>query len=149
MTPESIARVRASYDRLSREARALSGRFYEEMFRAEPKLRQWFPEDLSALQGHFEAALSLVVRNLHEMDALVQPLRDLGAQHVRWGARPDDYVTARNALLTAIRVQSPSWDDRLESDWRDAITAIIVPMLEGAALETALAAEKLAAGPTP
>jgi hypothetical protein len=32
----------------------------------------------------------------------------------------------------------------LERDWRQAISAIIVPMLEGAALATAMAAAKIA-----
>ena len=57
-----------------------------------------FLTDLTSLQGHFEAALALVVRNLDDMNALREPLRDLGAQHVHWGARPEDYVTAREAL---------------------------------------------------
>jgi len=43
-----------------------------------------------------------VVRNLDEMSALRESLRDLGAQHVHWGARPEDYVTAREALIAAI-----------------------------------------------
>jgi len=144
MTPEAIARVKASYDSLGRDALALSTRFYEEMFRAAPKLRPLFPADLSALQGHFEAALSLVVRNLHEMSALAQPLRDLGASHVGWGARPDDYLVAREALIAAIRSRSAAWSETLEEDWRAAITGIIIPMLEGAAVETAVAAERLA-----
>ena len=140
MTPDAIDRVKASYDALARDALALSSRFYEEMFRAAPKLRPLFPQDLLALQGHFEAALSLVVRNLHEMSALAQPLRDLGAAHVGWGARPDDYLVAREALIAAIRSRSAAWDERLEHDWRAAITGIIVPMLEGAAVDTAVAA---------
>ena len=146
MTPDAIARVKASYDTLARDALALSSRFYEEMFHASPKLRPLFPADLSALQGHFEAALSLVVRNLHEMSALAQPLRDLGAAHIAWGARPDDYLVAREALIAAIRSRSAAWDETLERDWRAAITAIIVPMLEGAAVETAVAAERLSLG---
>jgi hemoglobin-like flavoprotein len=85
------------------------------------------------------------VRNLREMDALAQPLRDLGAQHVGWGARPDDYIVAREALVTAIRSGSASWDQTIEADWRSAITAILVPMLQGAAVETVIAAERLAA----
>jgi hypothetical protein len=36
-------------------------------------------------------------------------------------------------------------DRALEADWRRAITAIVVPMLHGAAIETAIAAERLAA----
>jgi hemoglobin-like flavoprotein len=144
MTPESIARVQASFEGLPHDARVLSARFYEEMFRAAPALRPLFPADLTTLQGHFESALSLVVRNMRELEALQQPLRDLGAQHIGWGARPADYLVAREALISAIRSLSPSWDTVLEADWRHAITAIVVPMLQGAAVETALAAERLA-----
>ena len=143
MTPESIARVQACYAHVTRDQRALASRFYEELFRAAPQLRPLFPQDLTALQGHFEAALALVVRNLHEMEALQQPLRDLGAQHVHWRTQPDDYGVARDALVAAIRARAAAWDAPLEADWRQAITAIIVTMLQGAAVETALAAEKL------
>ena len=86
-----------------------------------------------------------MVRNLDEVSALRESLRDLGAQHVHWGARPEDYVTAREALVAAIGALSPAWDGTLEQHWRGAITAIIVPMLEGAAVHTAVAAERLAA----
>jgi hypothetical protein len=43
-------------------------------------------------------------------------------------------------------VLSPAWNGTLEQYWRAAITSIIVPMLEGAALDTAVWAERLAAG---
>jgi hemoglobin-like flavoprotein len=145
MTPESIARVRASYDEVSQDARALSSRFYQELFLAAPALRPLFPPDLTALQGHFEAALALVIRNFDDMAALREPLRELGAQHVHWGARPEDYVTAREALIAAVRALAPAWDVALETSWRAAITALVVPMLEGAAVHTAMAAERLAA----
>jgi hemoglobin-like flavoprotein len=144
MTPEAIALIRASYAHVSATPRQLAGRFYEELFTKAPNLRRLFPADLTSLQGHFEAALALVVRNLEEMDALRPSLRDLGAQHVHWGARPEDYVTAREALVAAIGSLSPAWDAALEQLWRGAVTAIVVPMLEGAAVQTALVAEQLA-----
>jgi len=145
MTPEAIALIKASYAAVTATPRLLAARFYEQLFAAAPKLRPLFPNDLTLLQGHFESALALVIRNLDEMSALREPLRDLGAQHVHWGARPEDYVTARDALVGAIGGLSPSWNASLERHWRSAITAIIVPMLEGAAVHTAVAAERLAA----
>jgi hemoglobin-like flavoprotein len=147
MTPEAIERVKASYAGLPAGGRQLSGRFYQELFSAAPGLRPLFPADLSNLQGHFEAALALVVRNLNDVGGLTPALRDLGAQHVHWGARPEDYVTAREALVTAIGSLAPAWSAELEVDWRDAITAIVVPMLEGAAVYTATEAERLATSP--
>jgi hemoglobin-like flavoprotein len=145
MTPEAIGLIKASYAGVTATPRQLAARFYHELFTAAPKLRPLFPGDLTLLQGHFEAALALVVRNLDEMSALREPLRDLGAQHVHWGARPEDYVTARDALVAAIGALSSSWDATLERHWRTAVTAIIIPMLEGAAVHTAMAAERLAA----
>jgi hemoglobin-like flavoprotein len=147
MTPEAIARVQASYDALAGDAPAMSERFYLELFNADPTLRPLFPADLSTLRNHFEAALALIVRNLHEMEALADSLRELGAQHVGWRARPDDYVTARTALVAAVRSVAPQWSEELERDWRAAVTAIVVRMLQGAAVETAIAAERIADTP--
>src|SRR5262245_61822346 len=144
MTPEAIALVKGSFAVVTTRPAFLAARFYHELFRMAPKLRPLFPTDLTLLQGHFESALALVVRNLDEVEALREPLRDLGAQHVHWGARPEDYVTAREALIRAIGALSPSWTASLEQHWRNAITAIIVTMLQGAAVHTALAAESLA-----
>jgi hemoglobin-like flavoprotein len=146
MTPDAIEALKVSYEQVTATQRQLASRFYQELFSAAPNLRHLFPQDLTELQGHFEAALALVIRNLDEMDALRGPLRDLGAQHVHWGARPEDYVTARDALVTAIGALSPGWNAALEQQWRTAVSAIIVPMLEGAAVHTALEAERLAGG---
>jgi hemoglobin-like flavoprotein len=144
MTSEAIGLVKISYAEVASKPRQLAARFYERLFTAAPNLRPLFPSDLTQLQGHFEAALALVVRNLDEMSALQDSLRDLGAQHVHWGARPEDYVTAREALVAAIGSLSSSWTEGLEQHWRAAITSIVVPMLQGAAVHTAVFAEHLA-----
>jgi hemoglobin-like flavoprotein len=146
MTPDAIHQVRSSYAEVAAQPRQLASRFYEELFTAAPNLRPLFPSDLTSLQGHFEAALALVIRNLDEMRALRESLRQLGAQHVHWGARPEDYVAAREALIAANRSLAPVWNDTLEQHWRTAITSIVVPMLEGAAVDTAVWAERLATG---
>ena len=63
---------------------------------------------------------------------------------IGWGAKPADYFVARDALVAAIRSCATEWSEPLEADGRRAITAIVVPMLQGAAVETALAAERIA-----
>jgi hemoglobin-like flavoprotein len=146
MTPEAIEQVRTSYSEVAARPRQLASRFYQELFSTAPHLRPLFPGDLTSLQGHFEAALALVIRNLDEMRALRESLRELGAQHVHWGARPEDYASAREALIAAVRALSPAWNGTLEQHWRTAITAIVVPMLEGAAVDAAVWAERLADG---
>jgi hemoglobin-like flavoprotein len=144
MTPESIARLKSSFNEVAAEPRVLAARFYLELFTAAPALRPLFPTDLTELQGHFEAALALVIRNLEDIPVLQDSLRDLGVQHVGWGAKPEDYFVVRDVLVRAIHEASASWNEELEADWREAITAIVVPMLQGAAVHTALVAEQLA-----
>jgi hypothetical protein len=60
--------------------------------------------------------------------------------------QPEDYFVVRDAIVRAIRTTSASWSDELDADWRQAITAIAVPMLQGAAVHTAVVAEQLADG---
>src|SRR5262249_40072899 len=123
MTPDGIRQIRTSYDEVAARPRQLASRFYEELFTLAPNVRPLFPGDLTALQGHFEAAVALVIRNLDEVHALREPLRKLGAQHVHYGARPEDYVSAREALIAAVRALAPEWNATLEHHWRTAITA--------------------------
>jgi hemoglobin-like flavoprotein len=144
MTPESIARIRTSFAEVTAQPRALASRFYAALFAEAPRLRPLFPPDLPSLQDHFEAALALVVRNMEEMAAIEESLRELGAQHARWGARPEDYILVREMIIRAIRESSTAWTETLEGDWRRAITGIAVPMLQGAAVHTAIVAEQLA-----
>jgi hemoglobin-like flavoprotein len=144
MTPESIARLKNSFTEVAAEPHALAARFYLELFTAVPGLRPLFPTDMTVLQGHFEAALALVIRNLEDMAVLQDSLRDLGAQHVGWGVKPEDYFVVRDVIVRAIHEGSASWNEQLEADWRSAITAIVVAMLQGAAVHTAVVAEELA-----
>ena len=144
MTPERIVRLKRNFEEISAQPRVLAARFYSELFTVAPELRALFPTDMTSLQGHFEAALALVIRNLEDMAALQESLRDLGAQHVLWGARPQDYFLVRDAVVRAIKSSSASWNEELAADWRSAITGICVPMLQGAAVHTATIAEEMA-----
>ena len=144
MTPERISRLTRSFEDVSAQPRALAASFYQELFSIAPRLRPLFPADMTSLQGHFEAALALVIRNLEDLSALQDSLRELGVAHVHWGAKPEDYAVVREALIGAIRSATPAWSEELEEDWRRAITAIAVPMLQGAAVHTAVIAEQMA-----
>jgi hemoglobin-like flavoprotein len=126
MNAESIARVQRSHAALKARAVDLSSRFYDRLFAAAPGVRRLFPDDLTRLRAHFDAALALVVHNLH------------------WGAQPRHYFTVQEALVTALReLSGDDWSAALDQDWRDAIGTIASFMLQGAAIETATAAEAI------
>jgi hemoglobin-like flavoprotein len=144
MNRESIARVQRSHAALLARAADLPSRFYERLFAAEPVVRRLFPEDLTRLRAHFDAALALIVRNLDNVEVLAASLRDLGVQHVHWGAQPSHYFIVQEALVTALKeLSGDDWSPELDQDWRDAIGTIASFMLQGAAIETATAAEAI------
>jgi hemoglobin-like flavoprotein len=135
MTPERIARLTRSFEEVSAQPRALASLFYRELFSEAPGLRPLFPADMTSLQGHFEAAPALAIRNLGDLFVLQESLRELGVAHIHWGAKPEDYAVVREALIRAIGASSTGWTGELERDWRQAFTAIAVPMLQGATLD--------------
>ena len=144
MNAESIARVQRSHAALKARAVDLSSGFYDRLFAAAPGLRRLFPDDLTRLRAHFDAALALVVYNLNDVEVLAASLRDLGVQHVYWGAQPRHYFTVQEALVSALReLSGDDWSATLDQDWRDAIGTIASFMLQGAAIETATAAEAI------
>lgn len=144
MTSEAVDRVQDHFERLGTVG--LAERFYNVLFAEYPELRPLFPENLAELREHFTSMLRLVIENLGRVTAVDIPLRDLGARHLAYGAQPQHYLAVRDVLLEALRQHSGSdWSDQLAHDWRLAITMILVPMLHGAAVETAGVAQRLAA----
>jgi hemoglobin-like flavoprotein len=145
MDSESIARVQEHYDVLRPHAHVLVQRFYDTLFARRPELRQLFPQDLSKLYVHFDATLAMVVDNLGRIGTVDAKLQDLGVRHLEWGANPEHYLAARDALLLALEHEAGSqWSSQLAADWRAAINAILVSMLRAAAVETARIAQLLA-----
>ena len=144
MNRESIARVKRSHAALAARDVDVPSRFYERLFAAAPEVRRLFPQDLTRLRAHFHAALALVVHNLDDVEVLAQSLRDLGVQHVHWGAQPGHYFIVREALVTALKeLSGDDWSAELDQDWRDAIGTIASYMLQGAAVEAATVAEAI------
>lgn len=143
MQQESVERVQRSHQQVVAQAGIFSAAFYVHLFELEPQLRPLFPADLTRLQAHFEAALSMVVDNLSDTEKLDRLLRDLGAQHLGFGAQPHHYFVVRQALVAALRDQAGDlWSQELEADWMRAISLVSSFMLQGAAMETAVVSER-------
>jgi hemoglobin-like flavoprotein len=144
MTNDEIALVKGSYGQLSSRLDAIGRTFYERLFAESPDLRALFPIDLTRQESHFEAALALIFRNLGALDAIEEPLMGLGADHVRYGARPEHYWIVRRVLLDTLETHAdPPWTPEIARAWWQAVTIILQFMLRGAAVATAMAAERL------
>ena len=99
--------------------------FYRRLFELDPSLKALFRGDMTEQRKKLMQMLTAAVKGLDRLDQFVP-------------------VVQRDALVAAIGAQSPERTDSLEAAWREAVTAIIVPMLQGAAVHTAMVAEQIA-----
>jgi hemoglobin-like flavoprotein len=134
MTPEQIALVQSSYQRLGTRLPAMAARFYQELFRRDPALRPLFTTDLAEQQVRFAAKLTEIVQAMPCLDELLAHTRALGARHVGYGVRAADYQTLGAVLLDALAaVLGDNFDAPTREAWAIAYNLVAETMLEGAA----------------
>jgi hemoglobin-like flavoprotein len=89
---------------------------------------------MSRQKSHLTAAIAIVARNISSLDALEQPLSEMGARHAGYGAAPEHYPVVRDCLLRAMaRVSGDSWTPQPHDAWYAALNAVAAAMLRGAA----------------
>lgn len=134
MDAETAKAVKQHHQALAPRLGALTEAFYAELFEAAPGVRRLFPSDMARQSAHFTAALAIVARNITSLDALEQPLSEMGARHASYGAAPEHYPVVRDALLRAMaRTSGDLWTPALHNAWFAALNAVAAAMLRGAA----------------
>jgi len=134
MTPEQIALVQSSFERLSPDLPALTARFYQELFQRDPSLRPLFPTDMSELRVKFAQKLTEIVQAMPRLGELLTHTRALGARHAGYGVRATDYQTVGESLIAAIAaVLGEEFDAATREAWVLAFNIVAETMLEGAA----------------
>lgn len=133
METTSAARIQASFRVLAPHAVELVDAFYARLFEAAPPARALFPADMASQKRHLLAALALVVREAEQLEQLAPALREMGARHVSYGARPEHYPLVRDTLLATLAAFAGAhWTAQLAADWRGALDRVAALMLEGA-----------------
>jgi hemoglobin-like flavoprotein len=130
--PALIRLLDESFAAMKPSADAIAVNFYGKLFAHHPALRSMFPADMTAQRRKLMESLGMVIEGLRAPDAMKQRLRDLGARHTGYGARPEHYPIVCELLLESMRELSPGWSPLIESEWRRALQLISSIMLGGA-----------------
>src|SRR3954452_9262607 len=92
--------LETTFDLVTPRGDELMDVFYARLFAAAPAVRPLFAAtDVRRQKAMLLGALVLVRNSLRDMDALVAPLRERGARHVAYGARPEHYIVVGEALI--------------------------------------------------
>jgi methyl-accepting chemotaxis protein len=127
--------LETSFDLVAPHGDELMDAFYARLFAAAPAVEPLFAgTDLKRQKTMLLGTLVLLRKSLRDFDAIVPKLRELGARHVGYGARPEHYPVVGEAPIAAMaELAGPAWIASYERAWGDAFAAVTEAMLEGAA----------------
>jgi hemoglobin-like flavoprotein len=126
--------LETSFDLVAPRGDELMDEFYSRLFAAAPAVRPLFPADMGKQKVMLLGALVLLRKSLRDLDAIVPKLRDLGARHVAYGARPEHYPVVGTTLIASMAaIAGPEWTPDYERAWSAAFEVVATVMLEGAA----------------
>ncbi|HZC53992.1 MAG TPA: globin domain-containing protein [Mycobacterium sp.] len=89
--------------------------------------------DLKRQKAMLLTALALWRNSLRDLDAVVPKLRELGARHPSYGARPEHYPLVGEVLIASMaETAGHTWCAEYDHAWREALSLVAAAMLEGA-----------------
>ena len=99
MSPEKIALVRSSWQKVLPIKEAAAGLFYGRLFELDPSLRGMFKGDMAEQGRKLMTMINMVVASLDNLAPLLERVEDLGRRHVGYGVTDAHYDTVGSALL--------------------------------------------------
>jgi methyl-accepting chemotaxis protein len=126
--------LEASFDLTAPRGEELVDVFYSRLFEAAPAVEPLFAHsDLRKQKAMLLATLVLLRKSLRDLEAIAPKLRQLGARHVGYGARPEHYpVVAEVMLASMAEIAGPAWTEDVAVAWAAARNLVATAMLEGA-----------------
>ena len=94
--------LETSFDLVAPRGDELMDYFYARLFFAAPAVKPLFPNDMKKQKTILLGALVLLRKSLRNLDAIVPKLRELGARHVAYGAKPEHYGVVGATLITSL-----------------------------------------------
>jgi NAD(P)H-flavin reductase/hemoglobin-like flavoprotein len=113
-------------------AQRCAGDFYGYLFAANPELREMFPPQMAMQNERLFAALARIAETIERPDHLARYLAQLGAEHVKFGVRPEHYTLVGQALIKALRRSNFNWTEETEAAWITAYNFAAGAMMAGA-----------------
>jgi methyl-accepting chemotaxis protein len=126
--------LETSFDLVAPRGDELMDEFYSRLFETAPAVKPLFAHtDLKRQKAMLLGTLVLLRKSLRDIDAIVPKLRELGARHVAYGARPEHYPVVGEVLLASMAaVAGPAWKPEYERAWSEAFSVVAWAMMEGA-----------------
>ena len=134
MTPKQIQLVQNSFSLVEPIADTAASLFYDRLFTLDPSLQPMFRGDMKHQRQKLMAALTLVVRGLHDINSIVRAVQHLGRTHAGYGVKDSHYQTVGEALIWTLgQGLGDAFTPDVEGAWLEAYTILATTMKAAAA----------------
>ena len=99
MTPEQIALVQSTFEKVRPISQTAAEMFYGRLFELDPSVRPLFKGDMKEQERKLMVTIEIMAKGLSVQEVILPALQELGKRHVRYGVKPEHYGTVGSALL--------------------------------------------------
>lgn len=121
MTPQQIALVQSTWQKVVPIKEQAAALFYNKLFELDPGLRSLFKTDIAEQGRKLMAMISTAVSGLSRLQEIVPAVQDLGRRHVAYGVKDQHYDTVAVALLWTLE---KGLGEAFTPEARDAWTSV-------------------------
>ncbi|MCD0462885.1 globin family protein [Roseiconus lacunae] len=133
MTPEKIALVQSSWEKVKPISEQAAELFYGRLFELDPSLKVLFKGDMKEQGKKLMATLNLAVVSLTKLEDILPAVKDLGRRHVQYGVPDESYQTVGEALLWTLgKGLGDDFTPEVEAAWTETYVTLSTVMLEAA-----------------
>lgn len=133
LTARDVMLVRTSFSLVVPIKDSIASLFYDRLFAKAPQVRRLFPDDLAGQKSKLMALLETCVGKLHNLSALTPTIRDLGARHAGYGAKPEHYSIVAEALIWSLaQGLGPAFTPEARLAWTKVYALLATAMQSGA-----------------
>ena len=133
MTPEQIALVQTSFEKVVPIADTAAALFYGRLFETAPEVRPLFKGEIDQQGRKLMQALTMVVRSLDRLDTVMPAVTALARRHVDYGVTDAHYPVVGSALLWTLgQGLGDSFTPEVEAAWAAAYGILAGAMIAAA-----------------
>lgn len=133
LTRERVTIVQWTYHRVEEAGVQVADLFYDRLFEIAPDTRKLFAADLSKQKDKLLDVLASAVLHLHDLNTVMEVIKDLGRRHVYYGVTSEHYTLVGQALMwTLERVLGDDFTPATRRAWNAAYKTLANAMLDAA-----------------
>lgn len=134
MTPEQVELVQSSFKKVEPIASTAGDLFYGRLFEIAPEVRPMFADNIEEQRDKLMSMLATAVTNLHQIDQIIEPVKQLGANHVNYGVTDKHYDIVGEALIWTLQEGlKDDFTEEVKEAWITTYTTLAGVMKDAAA----------------